>query len=99
MLETSRDLLNIILAFAISWVTIFVCWGLWYMISMLRNFSRITTSLRKKMETVDKILDLVKEKLEKGSNHMALLADSAMKLVGFLIDKKEKNSKSKRSRK
>ena len=99
MLETSRDLLNIILAFAILWITIFVCWGLWYMISMLRNFSRITTSLRKKMETVDKILDLVKEKLEKGSNHMAVLADSAIKLVGFFLDKQGAGRKTSRKKK
>ena len=42
---------------------------------------------------------LVKDKLEKGSNHMDLLSDSAIKLVGFLIDKKSDSSSKKSSRK
>ena len=66
---------------------------MYYVIKMLRNISQMTVSIREKLELVDKILELVKDKLEKGSNHMALLSDSAIKLVGFLIDKKSKSGK------
>ena len=97
MLETSRDLLNIMIAFAVLWVTVFVCWALYYVISMMRSVSRITGGVRKKMETVDKILDLVKEKLEKGSNHFGMMADSVIKLVGYVMDK-QKDSSSKKSK-
>jgi len=55
----------------------------------------MTTSIREKLETVDKILKLVKEKMEKGSNHMAVIADSAIKLVGFFMEKQGKKSKKK----
>ena len=92
MLETSKDLLYVVIAFAILWVTVFFCWALYYVISMLRNVSKMAISIREKLELVDKILKLVKDKLEKGSNHMALLSDSAIKLVGFFIDK-QKTSK------
>ena len=89
MIETSRDLLNITLAGAVGLFTIFLCWMMYYFINTLRNISTITTGVKDKMETVDKILHLVKEKLEKGSNHMAMVADSAIKLVGYFMDKKE----------
>ncbi len=92
MLETSKDLLFIVIAFCILWFTVFVCWGLYYLIMMLKNFSKMTASIREKMEIVDKILKLVHEKLEKGSNHMAVLADSAIKLVGFFMEKQGKAS-------
>lgn len=99
MLETSKDLLYIVIAFSILWVTIFLCWMMYYFISILRNTSKITVSLREKLELVDKILKLVKDKLEKGSNHMAILSDSAIKLVGFLMEKqKEKDSSSKKKK-
>jgi len=96
MLETSRDLLNVVLAGAIGLIAIFICWGMWYGIAMLRNLSKVTVSIRKKMETVDKILDLIKAKLEQGSNHLGMLADSAIKLVGYIVDSQKKKSASKK---
>jgi hypothetical protein len=98
MLETSKDLLFVVIAFCILWLTVFICWSLYYVVMMLRNASKITTSIREKMEIVDKILKLVHQKLETGSNHMAVLADSAIKLVGFIMEKQGKGS-SKRKKK
>lgn len=91
--ETSRDVLNLTIAGAVALFTIFLCWMMYYFIKTIRNVSKITTGVKDKMETIDKILGLVKDKLEKGSNHMALLSDSAIKLVGFLIDKKSASDK------
>ena len=87
MFETSRDFLNLTIAGAIALFTLFVCWIIYYFIKTLRNMATITTSIKDKMKTIDKILHLVQEKLEKGSNHMAMVADSAIKLVGYFMDK------------
>ncbi|MFA6254446.1 MAG: hypothetical protein WC675_00245 [Patescibacteria group bacterium] len=92
MFETSKDVLLLTIAGAVALFTIFSCWALYYVIMMLKNVSKMTISVREKLETVDKILKLVKEKLEKGSNHMAVLADSAIKMVGFLMEKQSKAS-------
>ena len=98
MLETSKDLFFIILGLCILWFTVFVCWMMYYLIAMLRDFSKMTLSVREKLETVDKILKLVKEKLEKGSNHMALITDSVIKLVGFVMEKQKKSSGTKKKK-
>lgn len=99
LIENSGDLLNVVIAGSVLLFTVFVCWMLYYFIVMLRNMAKMTASIRDKLETVDKILHLVKDKLEKGSNHMAMISDSAIKLVGFLIDKQsQKKSSSKRKR-
>ena len=92
MLETSKDLLFVAIAFAVLFFTVFVCWALYYVVVMLRNVSKMTISIREKMEVVDKILKLVKEKLEKGSSHMAMISDSAIKLVGLLMEKQRTGS-------
>lgn len=97
MIETSQDILYIVIAFSVLWVTIFFCWMLYYFIVTLRNVSKMTLSIREKLEMVDNILKLVKNKLEKGSNHMALLSDSAIKLVGFLMDKHKSDKESKKT--
>lgn len=95
MLESSKDLLIVVSAFCLLWFTIFVCWAMYYMVVVLRNVSRMTTSVREKLELVDSILKLVKDKLEKGSNYMGVIADSAIKLVGLFMEK-QRSAKSKK---
>lgn len=99
MFETSKDILNLSIAGGVGLIAIFICWAMYYMIGTLRNVSKMTLSIREKLELVDNILKLIKDKLEKGSNHMAMLSDSAIKLVGFMMDQKEKkNAKSKKTK-
>ncbi|MFA6322377.1 MAG: hypothetical protein WCX71_02755 [Candidatus Buchananbacteria bacterium] len=99
MLETSKDLLMVVIAFCILWFTVFMCWAMYYLVVMLKDFSRMTTSIREKLELVDNILKLVKQKLEKGSDHMAIIADSAIKIVGFVMDKQKKAAVEKKRKK
>ena len=96
MLENSKDLFLVAASLSLIWFTIFVCWAMYYLVVMLRNVSRMTTSVREKLELVDSILKLVKDKLEKGSNHMAVIADSAIKLVGLFMEKQGKRSSRKK---
>lgn len=72
-----------------------ICFAVFYVVLILRNMNKMFTSVREKMELVDKILRMVKDKLEKGTSHMAMIADSAMKLAGFVMDKKKKGGKKK----
>ncbi len=99
MLETSTDLLKIIIAFCILWLTVFICWAMYYLVMMLKDFSRMAHSVREKLEVADKILKLVQQKLERGSDHMAIIADSAIKLVGFIMEKQKKEPTDKKKRK
>ena len=92
MLETSKDVLLLTIAGAVALFTIFTCWGIFYVVVMLKNVSKMTVSIREKLEIVDKILKLIKDKLEKGSNHMALVSDSVIKLIGFMVDKQKSGS-------
>lgn len=99
MIQSSMDILLIVVAVSIGLLTVFACWGLYYFVAMLRDARKMTLSVREKMEIVDKILKLIHKKLEQGSNHMALIADSAIKLIGFLMEKQGEKKKSGRSRK
>lgn len=99
LIENSGDLLNLVIAFCILLFTVFVVWSMYYFISTLRNVSNIITGVKEKMDTIDKILNLVHDKLEKGSSHMAILSETAVRLVGHLIDKQTgKKSKSKKKK-
>ncbi|RJR31625.1 hypothetical protein C4569_01545 [Candidatus Parcubacteria bacterium] len=97
MLETSKDLLYVVIAFSLLWVVIFISWALYYVIQILKNSSKMMKSLRQKMELVDDILKLVKDKLEKTSSHIGVLADSAIKIVGYILEQK-RGSRGKKKR-
>ena len=93
MIETSKDVLYVIISFCILWLTIFISWAIYYLVMILRNTNKMMTSIREKMELVDKILKLIKDKLEKSSSHLAVLADTAIKLTGYFIKQQKKKSK------
>jgi len=98
MLESSKDLLLIVIAFCILWLTIFFSWMIYYVAMMLRNANKMMSGIREKMEIVDSILKLVKEKLEKTSSHMGMLADSAIKVAGYFVEQKKKGTTSKKKK-
>lgn len=87
MFDSSRDVLFIVVSVCTVAVTVFLVWALYQLGQILRNANRVATSLRLKLELIDKILNLVKEKLEKGASHLGLIADSAIKLVSYFIER------------
>jgi hypothetical protein len=99
MIETSTDVLLLTIAGSVALFTIFVCWGIFYVVVMLKNVSKMTISIREKLEIIDRILKLVKDKLEKGGNHMAMVTDSVIKLIGLVMEKQTKSATSKKRRK
>lgn len=100
LIENSGDILNIVIALSIFLFTVFLVWSMYYMVKTLRNVSSIITGVKEKMDTIDKILNLVHDKLEKGSSHMAILSETAVRLVSHLVDKQTgKKSKSRAKKK
>ena len=66
---------------------------MFYVVVVFRNASKIFSSIREKLDFIDHLLNLLKEKLEKSSSHLSLIADSAIKLVTYIIDKQQKKQK------
>ncbi len=96
MFNTSGDILNLVLAACAVILTVFIVWAVYYLGKVLRDASRVATSVRLKLELVDRILTLVKDKLEKGASHLGLIADSALKLVGYFMERSHEKPKGSR---
>ncbi len=89
MFETSKDILYLVIAFCILWFTVFVCWLLFYFISIIGNVRKIAKSIHEKLEKVDEIINLVKSKVENSATHLAILVEGVGKLVDYFKDKKQ----------
>ena len=91
MIETTKDIFWLIFGLSLGILTVFICWAIYYWVQILRNANKTFTSIREKVELVDKILKIIKEKLEKSTSHLSILTDSAIKLIGFMMEKQKKS--------
>jgi hypothetical protein len=85
MLETSKDLLFITLAFCLLWLTIFFSWLMYYFISIVRDVSRLTGRVRNIVERVDSMTRTIHEKLESGAASFSLAATAVKEVIGWAM--------------
>jgi len=93
MLYSSKDLLYIVLAFSILWLTIFLSWSLYYVALILHDAYRIFGDMRRRLDALDHFLRVASEKLEHTSSYLALLVDGFGRLVTFLQEKKSRKKR------
>jgi hypothetical protein len=96
MLNTSSDILLIVISFCVLWFTIFICWAIYYVAMILREFKKVALDVRRKIELLEAVLMAFKEKLEHTSSYVKLLVESVTSLVEFAKERKEEKTKTKK---
>jgi hypothetical protein len=96
MLNTSQDVLFLVIALCVFLFTLFTCWAIYYLAMILREFKKLASDVRKKIELVETVLLAFKEKLEHTSSYVKLLVESVTSLVEFAKERKEEKGKKKR---
>ncbi len=89
MLETSQDLFWVALAFAIFWIGLGIGLAGLYFALTLRNFYKVSSSLKKKLEIIDAILSVVRKKVESTANYVPPLIEGISKIVEAFSEKKK----------
>ncbi|WKZ28983.1 MAG: hypothetical protein QY323_05680 [Patescibacteria group bacterium] len=90
VIESSKDILFVVLAFCAVWFTIFVCWALYYVIGMLRDASYIMREIHDKISAIDKAIHAVREKVETSFGSFGIAAAGLKMLGGYLDKRKDK---------
>ncbi len=96
MISSSKDILFIVLSVCIFLFTLLICWAIYYVAMILREFKKIVADVRKKIELVESLIMALKEKLEHTSSHMKLLVETVSNLAEYF---KERRTEKKSSRK
>ena len=99
MLETSQDLLRVVIAFVVLWLGIILSWSMIYVALMFRDFKIMTKSVRKKLDIIDQILAVVKKNVETTANYLPPLIEGVGKLAVHLKGKKKTTTKKKSAKK
>ncbi|MFH1890002.1 MAG: hypothetical protein ABIJ91_00305 [Candidatus Kuenenbacteria bacterium] len=98
MLETSKDLLFIVLAFCALLFTGFVCIMLWQFISIIGNIRSIMGGVKQKLDLVDDVIKTLKEKIASSANYIALIVNAVEKIVNHLQNKKSSRGTAKKAK-
>jgi len=96
MLETSKDLLYIVIAFCVLWFTVFLCWLMFYFISIIKNVYKIIKGIKEKIALLDDMLKNVKSKVDNSAAYVGMIANAAIKVADYVKEKKTKNSATKK---
>ena len=89
MFESSKDVLNIVIAFSILLFTGFLVWLLYYLIRMLRDTSEVVHEARERIEQIGTMLDSLKEKLDTSATTVAVAAKGISKVVDYVQTRRQ----------
>lgn len=83
MFDTSKDILYIVLAFCSVWLTIFLCWALYYFAMTIKNANEVISEIRDKVHAIVKALDYIQEKLDFVSGGMHFMSKYINQYLGL----------------
>jgi len=86
----ASDILLIVIAFCVLWITAFVCWFIYHLAMMLKAINEVMQEVRWSIEKVEQALQAMKMKVETGSGHLSKMAGHVRKAVENAVGSKEK---------
>lgn len=87
MLQTSQDLLNIVIALCVFLFTVFVCWAIYYFARILQQAFRMIKEMRDRINKIDEVIKAFKEKIDHSTSYLLLIGEGVKKLVEVIQEK------------
>ena len=76
MIATSKDILFLAIGGSIILLTIFMCWGLYYLVMILKRVhitvkevSNLITSIKERLEKLDGLINTIEEKIKHSASY------------------------------
>lgn len=88
MLENSKDVLNLVIAFCVLWFTVFVCWTIYYFGMILKRINVVTEALTDVLESAKDFMDKTKEKINSVGATLGAIMQIGEQVVGYFSAKK-----------
>ncbi len=95
MLETSKDILNIVLAISVFGISFFIAWSLYYLVMILRQAFKAVKELKARMDKIDETITAFKNKIESSSSYLLFLGEGVKKLVEVMRSRESRKDENK----
>ena len=89
-LDTTKDLFYLVLSISVSWVAVFLCWGLYEMARMLHQANAAVSEAREKFNRLEKAIVSIKERLESSVGYLGMLAEGGKSLINLFHKREER---------
>ena len=91
MLETSKDILYLVIAFCVLWITVFLCWMFYYVTRILKNANEIAEEFRSRLQILTEAINYVRGKVENIHSLLNLAGSGMAGMAKGMVDKKVKD--------
>ncbi len=98
MFHSSQDILFLTIAACVATFTIFSCWGIFYLVGVLRNIFKISRDARQLLEKAEGILDALKEKINSSASYIFLIGEAMKKILETAKDFRSNKKSSKKNK-
>lgn len=99
MLETSKDVLNILLGVSVLMLAIWLSWVLYQVGKTLQNINKAMSMVQQVAESAHQLIDKLKEKTSNLGTYLALIAKGGEQIFDFVKERRAKKSTSRNSKK
>jgi len=99
MFSTSNDILNLVLAVCIVFLTFFLCWAIYYFVASVQRIHRLIKRVETGVAKVEEVIETAREKLKNSSAYFMILGEIAKKAMEFVQEKRAKSKDRKASKK
>ncbi len=96
-IQTSNDLLLVVIAVCVFALTVFLVWFIYYLAMIMRQAFLITKEMRQRINKVDQILNAIKEKIDHSTSYLLIIGEGIKKLVE-LVKERSANWEKKKKR-
>ncbi|MFH1192163.1 MAG: hypothetical protein V1655_01685 [bacterium] len=97
-IQTTKDILFLVIAFCVLLLTIFLAWLLYYFIAIIRDVRKLTKSIEDKVEKTGAVIDLIKNKVDSSATHFILLVEAIKQIVKFAMERREAKKAAKKKK-
>ena len=99
MLETSKDVLNILLGVSVLMLAIWLSWVLYQVGKTLQNINKAMSMVQQVAESMHQLVDRLKEKASNFGTYLALIAKGGEQIFDFVKERQNKKRSSRNSKK
>lgn len=99
LIQTSKDLLYVIISFCILLVSVFFSWLLFYFAMIAKQLYDLIKGVRDRIKKVDDTIDAFREKIEHSTSYLLLIGEGIKKLVEVAINYQNKKKEGARGKK
>ncbi|MFA6604224.1 MAG: hypothetical protein WCT10_05330 [Patescibacteria group bacterium] len=87
-LETTKDLLFVVLALSALWLTIFLSRLLYYWIALFRDAEALVRQVKNAVTKVEDVTHTIKEKFEHSAASLTILAQAVKEIVMWAMQER-----------